>query len=185
MINSKPTGKEIKLGAKDMLVSKTDLSGKILYGNRNFVEVVGYKENELIGANHNIVRHPDMPKAIFYLLWKSIKKGHNIMAVVKNKAKNGDHYWVTTDFVINRDNDGRIVSYTAFRYPTSKKVKKEVAVLYSKILEIEEAHSMDESIEYLNGFLEEKNMSYNQFVENLAKPTGLLAIFFNKKKKRY
>ena len=185
MLDSKPTGKEIKLNSKDMLVSKTDLKGVIMYGNRKFVEVVGYKENELIGANHNILRHPDMPKAIFYLMWKSIKSGKNIMAVVKNKARNGDHYWVTTDFTINRDRDNKIKTYTAFRYPTSKKVKKEIDILYKKMLEIEESHSMEQSIEYLKGFLEEKNMSYNQYIENLAKPTGILAFFFNKEKKRF
>jgi PAS domain S-box-containing protein len=183
MLSSKPTGKEIKLSSKDMLVSKTDLKGIIKYGNSKFVEIVGYKETELIGSPHNILRHPDMPKALFYLMWKSIKNGQNIMAVVKNKAKNGDHYWVTTDFVINRDRSGAPKSYTAFRYPASKKVVREIEPLYKKMLEIEKFHSMDESVEYLESFLEEKNLTYNQYIEYLAKPKGLTVGFFDKLKK--
>ena len=116
MIHPRPTGKEIKLHSKDMLVSRTDTEGVITYGNSKFVEVTGYKESELIGSPHSILRHPDMPQAAFYLMWDSIKKGRNIMAVVKNLARNGDHYWVTTDFEINRSKEGKIKNYIAFRY---------------------------------------------------------------------
>ena len=120
MIHPHPTGNEIKLGSKDMLVSKTDAQGNITYGNSKFVEIAGYKESELIGSAHNILRHPDMPKAVFYLMWQSIQNGKNIMAVVKNLSKNGDHYWVTTDFEIQKNREGKIRNYIAFRHPASK-----------------------------------------------------------------
>jgi len=185
MINPHPTGKEIKLNPKDMLVSKTDTKGIITYGNSKFVEISGYKESELIGSAHNILRHPDMPKAIFYLMWQSIKKGRNIMAVVKNIAKNGDHYWVTTDFEIKRDREGKIVNYIAFRYPASKNIVKVMDPLYARMIDIEKEHGMDASVDYLEAFLEEKKMSYNQFIEDLAKPKGIAAVLFDKMKKLF
>ncbi len=183
MITPHPTGKEIKLSSKDMLVSKTDTLGVITYGNSKFVEVSGYKESELIGSAHSILRHPDMPKAVFYLMWKSIKKGRNIMAVVKNIAKNGDHYWVTTDFEIKKNRDGKIVNYIAFRYSASKNIVKVMEPLYAKMIDIEKEHGMDASVNYLEAFLEEKKMNYNQFIEDLAKPKGITAIIFDKMKK--
>lgn len=67
-----PTGNEIKLDSKKFIVSKTDVTGKIVYGNSYFTEISGYKESELIGAPHNILRHPDMPKALFYLMWEHL-----------------------------------------------------------------------------------------------------------------
>ncbi len=89
-----PTNKEIKLNPRKYILSTTDLKGNITRVNDYFIEICKYSKEELIGAPHSIVRHPDMPKAIFYLMWQYIQNGNNITAVVKNMAKNGDHYWV-------------------------------------------------------------------------------------------
>ena len=180
-----PTGKQIKLDSKRFIVSKTDTTGKIIYGNDYFAEIAGYKESELIGSPHNILRHPDMPQAVFYLMWQHLKSGRNIMAVVKNLAKNGDHYWVVTDFDIKRDQAGNVRHYLAFRQAAPKHVVTAIEPIYAKLLEIEEEHDMDASIAYLEGYLEEKRMNYDQFIEDLAKPKGLTAIFFNKMKKMF
>jgi PAS domain S-box-containing protein len=185
MLQPQPTGREIKLNPKDMLVSKTDPRGVITYGNTNFVKVSGYKENELINSPHNILRHPDMPKAVFYLMWESIKNGKNIMAVVKNLAKNGDHYWVTTDFDIQRGRDGNIRNYIAYRHAAPKNVIKVIEPIYQKLLEIEKEHGMDASMDYFEGFLQEKKMSYHQFIEDLAKPKGIAGALFEKMKKMF
>lgn len=177
-----PTNKEIKLNSKKMIVSKTDTTGKIIYGNDYFCEVSGYKESELISSPHNILRHPDMPKAIFFLMWQYLASGRNIVAVVKNMAKNGDYYWVTTDFDIRRDALGNIKYYAAFRQAAPKHVVVEMEKIYVKLLEIEKEHNMKASVAYFEAFLEEKHMNYDQFIENLAKPKGLTAIFFEKMK---
>ncbi len=178
-----PTGKEIKLSSHKYIVSKTDPKGKIIYANEYFSEVSGYKEYELVGAPHNIVRHPDMPKAIFHLLWEYIQNGKNISAVVKNMTKNGDHYWVMTDFDIRRNTDRtEITQYVAFRHAVSKKVIQEVEKLYAKMLELEKAEGMSASIDYLNKYLEVKQMNYNQYIEDLARPRGLAAKLFAKMK---
>jgi PAS domain S-box-containing protein len=178
-----PTNKEIKLSSTKFIVSKTDPKGIITYANEYFCEVSGFKEYELVGSPHNIVRHPDMPKAVFYLLWKHIKHGVNISAVVKNMAKNGDHYWVVTDFEIRRSRTtGEISQYVAFRNAISKKVLKEIEPLYAKMLEIEKADGMEESVAYLERYLEGKRLNYNQYIEQLAKPSGIAGKLYEKMK---
>lgn len=180
--SSPTTENEIKLDPSIMLVSKTDVAGIITYGNNNLTEITGYSEDELIGSPHNILRHPDMPKAIFYLMWQSIRKGDNIMAVIKNRAKNGDFYWVTTDFDIQRNRDGKIRSYIAFRQAPSKDILKVIEPLYVKMLEIEKTSNMDASYAYLENFLQMKKMTYDEFIEDLAKPKGLAAVVYSKMK---
>ncbi len=178
-----PTGKEIKLSTHKYIVSRTDPKGKILYANDYFSQISGYKEFELVGAPHNIVRHPDMPKAIFYLLWEHIQKGQNVSAVIKNLAKNGDHYWVVTDFEIRRSPTTKaITQYVAFRHAVSKSVLKEVEPLYAEMLRIEQREGMAASIDYLNRFLADKHMNYNQYIEQLAKPKGVAGTLFAKMK---
>ena len=98
-----PESQEIKLDPKKYILSKTDTKGIIEYGNEYFVEISGYSEEELIGKPHNIIRHPDMPKIVFKLLWQRIKNREDITAVVKNLAKDGRYYWVMTEFDIKVD----------------------------------------------------------------------------------
>jgi PAS domain S-box-containing protein len=78
----------------EIIVSKTDLKGLITYANKTFLDISGFTEEELLGQPHNIIRHPDMPQCVFKLLWKTVAKGDEIFAYVKNMCKNGDHYWV-------------------------------------------------------------------------------------------
>jgi len=180
-----PTDIQIKIDSNKMIVSKTDVKGKIIYGNDYFCELSGYKESELISSSHNIIRHPDMPKAIFHLMWQHLKSGRNISAVVKNMAKNGNYYWVITDFDIKRDTHGYIQNYIAFRQAAPVHVVNEIEKLYKKLLEIEKTHNMEASTAYLNAFLEEQQMNYDQFIMKLAKPKGLSAIVFEKMKKLF
>ncbi|MCK5855703.1 MAG: PAS domain-containing protein [Sulfurovaceae bacterium] len=179
-----PTGVEIKVDTKKLIVSKTDMLGKIIYGNDYFAEISGYKESEIIHAPHNILRHPDMPKAIFYMMWKHLKAGRNIMAVVKNMTKYGNHYWVTTDFDIKKNSiTGKPEYYIAFRQAAPRHVVEQMEKIYAKMLEIEHDHGMEASVIYFESYLEEKGMNYDQFIEDLAKPKGLKAIIFEKMKK--
>jgi methyl-accepting chemotaxis protein len=93
-INMPVTQREIELGDQTLIVSKTDLKGQITYINRDFIEISGFTEEELIGRPHNIVRHPDMPAEAFADMWQSLKAGRPWVGMVKNRCKNGDHYWV-------------------------------------------------------------------------------------------
>ena len=96
------------------ILSTTDLKGAITYVNPDFIEISGFTEDELIGENHNVVRHPDMPPAAFEDLWKTVKSGESWMGIVKNRCKDGDHYWVNA-YVTPITKDGQIVEYQSIR----------------------------------------------------------------------
>lgn len=133
-----PINEEIVLDPKRYIVSETDEKGKITYCNDYFIEVCGYSKEELLGKPHSIIRHPDMPKVIFKLLWETISKGKNINVVVKNLAKDGRYYWIFTEFESRKDTDtGKIIGYHASRKTISKHVIELVSKLYEKLLEVE------------------------------------------------
>ncbi|MDD3060395.1 MAG: PAS domain-containing protein [Sulfurimonas sp.] len=134
------------------------------------MEISGYSQEELIGAPHSIVRHPDMPKVVFKLLWETISKGKNINAVVKNLAKDGRYYWIFTEFEIRKDTDtGNIIGYHASRKTISKHVIEIIAQLYTKLLEIEKNEGVDASQKYLINFLREKgdDVEFSNIMEEI------------------
>ncbi|MCE8014866.1 PAS domain-containing protein [Halomonas sp. MCCC 1A17488] len=115
MRNNQPvTQREYKLDDRQLLISRTNLKGQITYANDTFVEVSGYRREELIGSPHNLIRHPDMPPEAFADLWKTIKKGETWQGLVKNRRKNGDHYWVRAT-VTPIVEDGQCLGYTSVR----------------------------------------------------------------------
>lgn len=157
MIKPAPRDVEIELDPKRYIVSETDAKGRITFCNDYFKEVSGYSDEELIGTPHNIVRHPDMPKVVFKLLWETISTGTNINAVVKNLAKDGRFYWIFTEFEMRKDTDtGEIIGYHASRKSISKHVIEVIAGLYKELLEIEKKDGVEASEKYLYAFLKEK-----------------------------
>ena len=164
-----PSDRELDWDKSKVILSKTDAKGTILYANEAFIDVCGYDEYELIGQPHNVIRHPDMPKVIFKVLWDTIKRGENIHAIVKNMAKSGRYYWVITDFKTIYDDEGEIVSYFATRKSVpSDIITKYIVPLYRKLLNIERASGINSAEEYLNGFLEERNKTYTEYVDYLV-----------------
>lgn len=118
-INQPVTQREIDYPQSKVFVTKTDIKGIITYANDSFVEVSGFTREELLGQNHNIVRHPDMPAWAFADLWQTIESGHPWVGVVKNRAKNGDHYWVnaTVSPIIH---ENTVVGYLSLRKKPSR-----------------------------------------------------------------
>jgi len=108
------TGREVTFPADANILSTTDTKGQISYINQDFIEISGFEKDELINQSHNIVRHPDMPPAAFEDLWTTIKQGKPWMGMVKNRCKNGDHYWVDA-FVTPIMEHGRVVEYQSVR----------------------------------------------------------------------
>ena len=103
-----PSGRERRFDADEIIVSKTDATGRITYVNDVFCRVALYDEAELVGQPHSIIRHPDMPRCVFKLLWDTVERGEEIFAFVKNMAKNGDHYWVLAHVTPTVDAQGKI-----------------------------------------------------------------------------
>ena len=120
-----------------VMVSQTDLQGVITYANKKFCEVSGYSVDELVGQPHNIVRHPDMPKAAFAKMWETIQGGQVWNGLVKNLRKDGRFYWVDTEVLPIMDENLNISGYTAARRPASRKDIKENEELYKRMLESE------------------------------------------------
>ena len=150
------------------IISDTDKKGIITQANDVFQEVAGYTEGELLGANHNIVRHEDMPRACFKLVWDTIRSGKEIRAFVINKAKNGDHYWVLAHITPTAD------GYHAERVaPDAATIKDVVAPLYKQMRDKEKEmnysnEGMEAATQILLDVLTEKGLSYDELIDALA-----------------
>lgn len=133
MRNNQPvTQREYPLDEQHLLISRTDLEGRITFANAAFVEVSGFDHDELLGANHNIVRHPDMPPEAFADLWQTLKHGRSWQGVVKNRRKNGDHYWVNA--TVTPITEGKqCVGYTSVRTSVEPQVKAAAERAYARI----------------------------------------------------
>ncbi len=113
-INLPVTGRNVDIAQDANILSTTDLGSSITYANQDFIDVSGYTREELLGAPHNLLRHPDMPSAAFAHMWQTLKSGHSWMGMVKNRCKNGDHYWVSA-YASPVTRDGVAVEYQSVR----------------------------------------------------------------------
>jgi PAS domain S-box-containing protein len=170
--------KEIKnvekvMSDNDFIVSKTDPKGYITYCNRIFVEMAGWSRKELIGANHNIIRHPHMPKIAFKLLWDLIQAKKEFFGFVKNLRKDGGFYWVFAYITPDLDLNGNIVGYTSFRKKPSRKGIEVLEPIYLELVELEKQGGMAASYERLKEILgaNDENFvkKYQELVFNLQK----------------
>jgi PAS domain S-box-containing protein len=167
-----PTGREVFFDESELIVSKTDLKGTVTYANNVFLKVSGYKEEELLNQPHSILRHPDMPRCAFKLLWQEIEAGREIFAYVINLAKNGDHYWVFAHVTPTIKDNGSIIGYHSSRRVPSRTALGKVIPLYKQLLEIERGFSnqkegMNASFSALVKILEDAKISYEEFVFSL------------------
>lgn len=165
-----PTQAEVFFDRSDIIVSKTDLKGRITYANKIFLEIAGYSMNEVIGAPHSIIRHPDMPRAIFKLLWDTVSEGREIFAFVKNMTKSGAHYWVLAHVTPSRDGTGKVVGYHSNRrVPNRTRLDGVFIPLYAELNRIERSHTnakqgLVASSQHLADTLTKRGMSYDEFV---------------------
>lgn len=162
-----PINEEIIIPDEEVLISVTDPKGIIIETNDIFTKISGYSDEELIGSSHNIIRHPDMPKIMFKIVWDHIMDKENVMAVVKNLAKDGKYYWVVTDFVTRVDADRNIINYTAYRRPVHDKVKQAVIPLYKALCAIEDVAGMDSAEKFLNNYFEDRDTNYDDMIEEI------------------
>lgn len=161
------TGDEIEITEKDMIVSTTDKKGILIYANDIFCDIAGYKRSEVIGQPHNMIRHPQMPKVIFKLLWNRVLNGEVIYAFVKNLARNGDYYWVKA-YVKPIIENGEVVKITSYRKPLNSFAKDYISKFYNTLLEYEKTHSVDESVQFVQKYLEDRDLTYDQFIDRLS-----------------
>ena len=167
-----PTSVEVFFDADDIIVSKTDLKGRITYANKVFTDICGYSEAELMGQPHSIVRHPDMPRCVFKLLWDTLAEGREIFAYVKNMTRRGDYYWVFAHVTPSFDSSGKVIGYHSNRRVPARHVVAALSPVYSQLLAVETSHRSAKdgllaSTQHLVDFIKSKNISYDQFVFSL------------------
>ncbi len=113
-MNLPVTGRNVDFAPDANILSTTDLTSAITYANQDFIDVSGYSRDELLGAPHNVLRHPDMPSQAFAHMWQTLRAGRSWMGMVKNRCKNGDHYWVSA-YATPVTRDGATVEYQSVR----------------------------------------------------------------------
>ncbi|SNY92600.1 PAS domain S-box-containing protein [Cohaesibacter sp. ES.047] len=168
------SGVERYFDADDIIVSKTDLKGRLTYANRLFLDLSGYTEKEVLGQPHSMIRHPEMPRCIFKVLWGAIETGNEIFAYVNNRSKNGDNYWVYAHVTPSLSVDGKVVGYHSNRrVPDRKILESHVFPLYAKLKSIEDKHTNRKdgllaSEKAMNEILVEKGVDYTEFIVTLG-----------------
>ena len=179
--NPTPIDEEIKLDPNKSIMSKTDAKGIIEYANDYFIAISGYEEFELMGQAHNIVRHPDMPKVIFKIMWKEIKNGRPTFAIVKNMSKDGRYYWVLVNFEIRYNEDGKIESYYAHRKAVPEQAKFRIQNLYKKLRAIEVNQNIAVAYKYFEGLLEEEGKTYEDYIVDILEvEKNIITSYFDK-----
>lgn len=163
------SGVERTFAADEIIVSKTDGKGRIIYANEVFLRLAGYAEREIIGQPHSIIRHPAMPRCVFKLLWDTIQSGKECFAYVLNRSKNGDHYWVLAHITPTFDATGNIVSYHSNRRSPRPDAVTKAKALYDELLAVE-ARAADRKLGMEAGYkamgdkLQALGVPYDEFV---------------------
>lgn len=170
-----PTHNERRLGEEDFIVTKTDVSGRITYANRIFMDIAGYPEHELLGEQHNIIRHPDMPRGVFRFMWDTLKAGNEFFGFAKNMCSDGGFYWVFANITPDYDKDGKLQGYYSVRRKPPKSALDILIPVYNEMLAIEKRSGVKEaperSLEYLFGVVGQSGAKdYNSLVLGLYKP---------------
>ncbi|HLN23128.1 MAG TPA: PAS domain-containing protein [Patescibacteria group bacterium] len=166
------TGRERTFPVDEIIVSKTDTTGRLTYVNDVFLTVSGYEESELMGQPHSIVRHPSTPRCLFKLMWEYIVAGKEVFIYVNNRAKNGDHYWVFAHITPNFDSSGQIIGYHSNRRVPRREVIAKLQPLYDRLRQEEDRHAdskegLAASTKMLKDMLAQDGKRYEEFILSL------------------
>lgn len=172
--NPRTTGVERTFHPDEIIVSKTDTSGKITYGNRTFYRLAGLDEEDCLGTQHNLIRHPDMPRTVFEFLWAGLKRQEEVFAYVNNRSANGDNYWVLAHVTPSFGRDGEVIGYHSNRRcPDKRVVEAHVAPLYRELLATEKSgdgprDGLEKGCKRLSDLLAEKRVGLNELTLSLG-----------------
>lgn len=153
----------------DLIVSKTNLKGRIAYANDVFLDIAGYRIGEVLDQPHSMIRSEAMPRAVFKLLWDRIQAGREVFAYVVNKTKPGGHYWVLAHVTPSRDKTGQIIGYHSNRRKPSPQAVARISKFYAALLREEKSHkngkqALAASYALLEQKLAELGVDYDEFV---------------------
>lgn len=164
-----PTSEEIRMEEEDFIVSKTDAKGKITYCNEIFIRFSGYEEIDLIDQPHNIIRHPDMPRSVYRMMWNTLQKQQEFLGIVKNLSKTGAYYWTFANVTPSFDEQGQTIGYYSVRRQPSREIIEILSPIYQQMVDEESKHqssqeAMDASIQILNDAIAAQGVTYNEFI---------------------
>ena len=165
-----PTNTERFFAEDDIIVSKTDVKGRLTYVNQSFCHIADYTEAELLGQPHSIIRHPDMPRAVFKLLWDTILDRREVFAYVKNLARSGAYYWVFAHVTPSYSDDGRIIGFHSNRRVPERRILDDVIIpLYADVLREEAKHrngkeALAAGFQHLVDFVRARKMTYEELI---------------------
>lgn len=164
-----PTSKEYQLKPDALIVTKTDIKGRITYANEYFLGISVLEEKESLAQPHNIIRHPDMPKAVFRLLWDTLKNGEEFFGIIKNMSTDGSFYWVFANITPSYDENNQVIGYFSVRRFANKTLVNIMSDLYKQMLQVENSHRDDKraieaSTQILTDFIDEQGVSYNEYL---------------------
>lgn len=164
-----PVNEESYFSRDEIIVSKTDLKGRIVYANDVFCRVSEMPTKDLLGEPHSIIRHPDMPRTVFKLLWQTLEQGKEIFAYVKNMSKSGKYYWVFAHVTPGFDTNGNIRGYHSNRRKPNPKAVSEIEKLYAQILRAEKSHvnakaGLEAGYQLFTDTLDKAGKTYSEFV---------------------
>ncbi len=167
-----PSGRESPFHADELIVTKTDLKGRITYANDVFLRVAHLHAGEALGQPHSLIRHPEMPRCAFRLLWETIAAGGEFFGYVKNLALNGDHYWVFAHVTPSYGAGGEMVGYHSNRRMPDPGQVARIEPLYQALLREEGRHEdrkqgMQAGTDLLHALLRERGVSYERFAFSL------------------
>ena len=166
------SGVEKKFSPDDTIVSKTNEKGIITYVNETFLDISEFREDELLGKPHNMIRHPAMPRAIFRLLWNSLKDDQEIFTYVLNRTKFNNYYWVLAHVAPTHNEKGEIIGYHSVRRVPNAESLAVIKPLYKRIKQLEDEISSpkeatDRGFEILNAFMKEQDIRYDKYMYKL------------------
>ena len=166
-----PIQKERMMRDNDFIVSKTDLKGRITYANKIFIEFSGYSQDQLLNAQHNIIRHPEMPRSVFHLLWTTIQAGREFNGYVKNMSKDGSFYWVFANVTPSYDIHNKMIGFYSVRRKASQQAVSAVEPVYKEMVNAEKnagsRNAIEASMAILTSIIAETGGDYDQFALSL------------------
>ncbi len=154
----------LEMKENDFIISKTDTKGRLTYVNEIFMTMAEYTEAELLGKPHNIVRHPDMPKTVFKLLWEKIQAKEEIVAYVVNKTKKGNAYWVLANVTASINDKGDIIGYYSVRRKPKDSALELIKPLYAEMLQAERSGGIAAGQKVLNDLLHKEGVTYDELI---------------------
>jgi len=163
-----PIEKELVLPDDEFISSKTNAKGVLTYANSLFIKYSGYKESELLGQQHNIIRHPDMPRVIFKLMWDTLQSNREFNGYIKNLTKNGSYYWVFANTAPSYSADNELLGYYSVRRKPDPEKLNYIKNLYVDLLDIEQQSPAQEAVKNslykLNILLNGREKGYDEFI---------------------